>query len=107
MGERRDRHVLASWDEIDTVAGTGNSIYSGTVTVETQKLGPSYRMIDTTHGRGTVCDMKHKETGQCQQFSDDDNVWGTGKYTDAQSAAVDASLRCREDLRLLQEHPRP
>ncbi|GGM56331.1 M4 family metallopeptidase [Dactylosporangium sucinum] len=82
--------VLGSWDEIETVAGTGNSMYSGQVSLEVQKFGTSFRLTDAAHGRGTTCDMQHQTSGSCKAMSDDDNVWGTGNPADPQTAAVDA-----------------
>jgi Zn-dependent metalloprotease len=83
--------LIGSWDEVETVAGTGNSLYSGKVTVDTQKFGTTFRLTDTTHGRGTVCDMQHKETGACKAFTDADNTWGDGTVSDPATAAVDAA----------------
>jgi Zn-dependent metalloprotease len=79
---------LGSWDEIDTVAGTGNSLYSGTVSVDTTLSG-SYQMKDPSHGNGTACDMNNG-TSTCTLFTDADNVWGNGSNSSRQSAAVDA-----------------
>jgi Zn-dependent metalloprotease len=83
--------VIGRWDEIETIAGTGNSLYSGKVALETQKFGNQYRLIDTTRGRASVCDMKHADNGGCTQLTDADNTWGNGKADDPQTAAVDAA----------------
>ncbi|WP_432824470.1 M4 family metallopeptidase [Dactylosporangium sp. CA-092794] len=83
--------VIRQWDEIETVAGTGNSLYSGKVTVETQRFGNQYRLIDTTRGRASVCDLGHRDDGNCAQLTDPDNTWGTGSAADPQTAAVDAA----------------
>ncbi|WP_432968547.1 M4 family metallopeptidase [Dactylosporangium sp. CA-233914] len=83
--------VIGKWDEIETVTGTGHGLYSGQVGIETQKFGNQYRLIDTTRGRASVCDMKHTDNGTCTQLSDADNTWGDGKADDPQSAAVDAA----------------
>ncbi|MGI5241740.1 M4 family metallopeptidase [Dactylosporangium sp. CA-139066] len=83
--------VIGQWDEIETIAGTGNSLYSGKVTLETQRAGSQYRLVDTTRGRASVCDMKHADSGSCTQLSDADNTWGDGKADDPQTAAVDAA----------------
>ncbi|MEV4516726.1 M4 family metallopeptidase [Dactylosporangium sp. NPDC049525] len=83
--------LISSWDEVETVTGSGNSLYSGKVGIDTQKFGTTFRLTDTTHGRGTVCDMQHQESGSCKLFTDADNTWGDGKTTDPASAAVDAA----------------
>ncbi len=76
--------ILGSWDEVETVIGTGKSNYSGTVRVDTTGVTGFYRMSDPSHGRNTVCDLKHATDGFCAQYTDKDNVW------DADPAAVDA-----------------
>ncbi|MEU0557716.1 M4 family metallopeptidase [Dactylosporangium sp. NPDC006015] len=85
--------VVRSWDEVETIAGTGNSLYSGKVSIDTQRFGTTFRLTDTTRGRGTVCDMAHQEdeNGSCKLFTDADNTWGTGTNDDPASAAVDAA----------------
>ncbi|MFG1950557.1 M4 family metallopeptidase [Micromonospora sp. NPDC048830] len=81
--------VIGSYDEIESVAGTGNSIYSGTVTVDTTLSGSTYQMVDPSHGNGTTCDMNNG-TSTCTTFTDADNVWGNGTNSNRQSAGVDA-----------------
>jgi Zn-dependent metalloprotease/subtilisin-like proprotein convertase family protein len=80
---------IGSFDEIVTVNGTGNSIYSGTVTVDTTPPGASYSMIDPSHGNGRTCDMNNG-TSTCTTFTDADNVWGNGANSNRASAGVDA-----------------
>ncbi|WP_433796164.1 M4 family metallopeptidase [Actinoplanes sp. CA-252034] len=80
---------IGEYDEIESIAGTGASVYSGPVAVETTLSGSTYSLIDPTRGNGRTCDMNNG-TGTCTTFSDDDNVWGTGANTNRQSAAVDA-----------------
>jgi Zn-dependent metalloprotease len=82
---------LGRWDEIETVSGTGNSIYSGRVTLETQRFGTTFRLVDATRGRASVCDLKHRDDGSCAQLTDADNTWGDGRASDPQSAGVDAA----------------
>jgi len=40
-------------NEIETVNGTGNGLFTGTVTVDTTLSGSTYTMIDPSHGNGT------------------------------------------------------
>ncbi|MEU5948609.1 proprotein convertase P-domain-containing protein [Micromonospora sp. NPDC047465] len=80
---------IGSYDEIEMVDGTGNSVYAGTVTVSTTQSGSSYQMVDPTHGNGNTCDMNNG-TSSCTTFTDADNVWGNGSPSNDQSAAVDA-----------------
>ncbi|WP_045748023.1 M4 family metallopeptidase [Actinoplanes rectilineatus] len=81
--------VRDSWDEIETVDGTGRGIYVGTVTISTTGSGSSYTLTDPTHGNGNTCDMNNTTT-TCSTMTDTDNVWGTGAQSSDQSAAVDA-----------------
>jgi Zn-dependent metalloprotease len=82
--------VRGAFDEIETVNGTGNSLYSGTVTVDTTLSGSTYSMIDPSHGNGRTCDMNGGTGSTCATFTDADNVWGTGANSNRQSAGVDA-----------------
>ncbi|MDQ1654127.1 MAG: hypothetical protein QOI35_3327 [Cryptosporangiaceae bacterium] len=81
--------VLHSYDEIETILGTGNSLYSGTVKIDTTLTGSVYSMIDPSHGNGSTCDMGNGSS-TCTTFTDADNVWGNGTNSDRASAAVDA-----------------
>jgi Zn-dependent metalloprotease len=80
---------IGAFDEIEMVNGTGASVYSGTVTVDTTLSGSTYSMIDPSHGNGRTCDMNNG-TSTCTTFTDADNAWGTGATSNRQSAAVDA-----------------
>jgi subtilisin-like proprotein convertase family protein len=80
---------VGSFDEIESVNGTGNSIYAGTVTVDTTLSGSTYSMVDPSHGNGNTCDMNNG-TSTCTNFTDADNTWGNGSNSNRQSAAVDA-----------------
>jgi Zn-dependent metalloprotease/subtilisin-like proprotein convertase family protein len=81
--------VVGSFDEIETVNGTGNGIYTGTVTIDTTLSGSTYTMIDPSHGNGNTCDMNNGSS-TCTNFTDADNVWGNGANSNRQSAGVDA-----------------
>ncbi|XAN46173.1 M4 family metallopeptidase [Micromonospora oryzae] len=80
---------IGSFDEVESVVGTGNSIYAGPVSIDTTLSGSTYNMIDPTRGNGRTCDMNNG-TSTCTTFTDADNVWGTGAASNRQSAAVDA-----------------
>ncbi|GAA2559465.1 M4 family metallopeptidase [Winogradskya consettensis] len=81
--------AIGSYDEIETIAGEGSSIYSGTVGVDTTLSGSTYSLIDPSHGNGRTCDMNNGSS-TCTTFTDADNVWGTGTNASRQSAAIDA-----------------
>jgi Zn-dependent metalloprotease len=94
--------VLGSADEIHEADGTGASLYSGTVTIQTTLSGSSYQLKDATRGSSQVGDMANKQDSmRCQLlqmgctsgtlFTDADNAWGNGTNANRQSAAVDAA----------------
>ena len=82
--------VLGSYDEVQHINGTGNTIYAGAVTVDTTLNGAIYSMIDPSHGNGYTCDMFNMTVGPCVIFTDADNVWGNFLQSNRQSAGADA-----------------
>ncbi|HST85875.1 MAG TPA: M4 family metallopeptidase [Kineosporiaceae bacterium] len=83
---------VGSYDEIETIAGTGKSLFMGTVGIDTTLSGSTYSMVDPVRGGGKTCDMKNTTSGTCTTFTDADNVWGTGSNSDRATAAVDAGF---------------
>ncbi|MEV0373688.1 M4 family metallopeptidase [Streptomyces sp. NPDC050636] len=67
--------------------GTGNSQYSGKVTLGT---APSYTLTDTGRGNHKTYDLNHGSSGTGTLFSDADDVWGDGTPQNVQTAGVDA-----------------
>ena len=65
---------LSEWDGIETVTGSGSgrSIYSGTVEVETSGSGSGFSLKDAARGNGTTCDMNNRISGTCTLFTDAD-----------------------------------
>ncbi len=81
---------IGAFDEIEDVAGTGNGITAGTVTIDTSTTAAlAYVLTDPSHGFGNTCDMLNGTT-TCVDSYDADNVWGNGTNGDRASAAVDA-----------------
>ncbi|WP_369379162.1 M4 family metallopeptidase [Streptomyces sp. cg36] len=91
---------IDAWDSIETAAGDGKSLYSGTVPLETTLSGSTYQLKDPTRGNTYTGDSQNKTDlcifGICfvrapaVLFTDADNHWGSGVNTDRSSAAVDA-----------------
>jgi len=82
---------LATWDQVAHVDGTGNSLYSGTVTISTVLSGSTYQMTDATRGNSSIYDANNStSTARGTLFTDADNVWGNGTTSSRQTAAVDA-----------------
>ncbi|MFC9929534.1 M4 family metallopeptidase [Streptomyces sp. NPDC127190] len=91
---------IDAWDSIETASGDGQSLYSGTVPLETTSSGSAYQLTDPTRGNTYTGDAANKTDlcflGICFSrapstvFTDSDNHWGTGSNADRSSAAVDA-----------------
>ncbi len=95
--------ILKKWASLETAAetGTGNSQYSGTVSITTNNTGSGYELRDPNRGSTTVTDMANGTTGNGNIFTNATNTWGDGNnFVDGQSgdtssgtgqtAAVDA-----------------
>ena len=70
------------------VTGVGNSLYSGTVAIETTKNILAYTMVDGLRGGQSTVDMRNG-TFFGLTFRDRDNTWGDGTTGDRASAGVD------------------
>ncbi|MBV1855746.1 M4 family metallopeptidase [Catellatospora tritici] len=91
--------VIRSSDEIEPIIfvpvdGTGNTVYSGTVTLHATYtdlyVGTGARLIDSQAGGGRTCDMGNG-TGKCSDpLLGQDGVWGDRTVADRLSAAADA-----------------
>ncbi|MFE5122585.1 M4 family metallopeptidase [Streptomyces sp. NPDC056669] len=75
-----------------TGTGTGTGQYNGKVPLGSVKSGSRWLLKDTARGGHQTYNAKHStdQTKQGSPFYDADNVWGNGKPTIAQTAAVDA-----------------
>ncbi|KAB1143633.1 peptidase M4 [Streptomyces luteolifulvus] len=84
---------LYEYQGIET--GTGKSLYSGTVGLNTTKSGSTYQLYDTTRGGHKTYNKKHSSSSSAGTlFTDADDVWGTGAASSStadQTAAVDAA----------------
>ncbi|MGW3148575.1 M4 family metallopeptidase [Streptomyces sp. NPDC001177] len=84
---------LFEYQGIET--GTGKSLYSGTVSLNTTLSGSTYQLYDTTRGGHKTYNKKHSSsTSQGTLFTDSDDTWGTGTASSStadQTAAVDAA----------------
>ncbi|MFC8868387.1 M4 family metallopeptidase [Streptomyces sp. NPDC057148] len=70
--------------------GTGNTMYSGTVTLGTAQSGSSYTLTDTTRGNHKTYNLNRGTSGTGTLFSGPDDVWGNGSASNAETAAADA-----------------
>ncbi|MGP9020963.1 M4 family metallopeptidase [Streptomyces sp. BR1] len=100
LTDARTGAKIDAWDSIETVTGDGQSLYSGTVPLETTQSGSSYQLTDPTRGNTYTGDAQNQTDfcffGICfwrapaTLFTDADNHWGNGTNSDRASAAVDA-----------------
>ncbi|MFE4917377.1 M4 family metallopeptidase [Streptomyces sp. NPDC056661] len=82
---------LYEWQAIET--GTGNTQYSGQVTLGT---APSYTLTDTTRGNHKTYNLNHGTSGTGTLFSGSDDIWGNGNPTNVETAAADAHYGAAE-----------
>ncbi|MFS4097361.1 M4 family metallopeptidase [Streptomyces sp. AF1A] len=90
---------LFEYQGIENATGTGKSLYSGTVSLNTNLSGSTYQLYDTTRGGHKTYNLAHRTSGTGTLFTDADNVWGTGKASSSstdQTAAVDAAYGAQE-----------
>ncbi|MFJ1971742.1 M4 family metallopeptidase [Streptomyces sp. NPDC087903] len=75
--------------------GTGKSLYSGSVTLNTTLSGSTYQLTDGTRGGHKTYNKSHTTSSSAGTlFTDADDAWGTGvasSSTTDQTAAVDAA----------------
>ncbi|MFC7264316.1 M4 family metallopeptidase [Streptomyces lutosisoli] len=106
LTDARTGAQIDAWDTIESAAGDGQSLYSGTVPLETTLSGSTYQLKDPTRGNTYTGDAANKTDlcifGICISrapatlFTDTDNHWGTGATSDRSSAAVDAQYGTNE-----------
>ncbi|MEV6197439.1 M4 family metallopeptidase [Streptomyces sp. NPDC051920] len=84
---------LYEYQGIET--GTGKTLYSGTVTLNSTLSGSTYSLTDGTRGGHKTYNKSHSTSSSAGTlFTDADDVWGTGaasSSTTDQTAAADAA----------------
>ncbi|GAA4824565.1 M4 family metallopeptidase [Streptomyces ziwulingensis] len=70
--------------------GTGNTLYSGTVTLGTAQSGSSYTLTDTARGSHRTYNLNRGTSGTGTLFSGSDDVWGNGTAANLETAGADA-----------------
>ncbi|GFH35615.1 peptidase M4 [Streptomyces pacificus] len=76
---------LYEWQAVQQ--GTGNTMYSGQVTLGT---APSYTLTDTARGSHKTNNLNRGTSGSGTLFSGTDDVWGDGTPQNAETAGADA-----------------
>ncbi|MGW7243670.1 M4 family metallopeptidase [Streptomyces sp. NPDC054804] len=77
-------------------SGTGNTQYSGTVTLNTTLSGSTYQLYDTTRGGHRTYSLNNGTSGTGTLMTDADDVWGTGAGSNTQTAGADAAYGAQE-----------
>lgn len=70
--------------------GTGNTEYSGKVTLGTSQSGGQYQLNDTSRGGHKTYNLSHGSSGTGTLFTNSSDVWGDGTVNDPATAAADA-----------------
>ncbi|MEU0084248.1 M4 family metallopeptidase [Streptomyces sp. NPDC006274] len=76
---------LYEWQAVHN--GTGNTQYSGQVTLGT---APSYTLTDTTRGSHKTYNLNRGTSGTGTLFSGPDDIWGNGSPSNLETAGADA-----------------
>ena len=65
--DARSGKVLRREEQIHTTDGSGQSLYSGTVSIQVAPSGSGYTLTDPAHGNGLTVDAQNKtESALCQ-----------------------------------------
>ncbi|MFE6625146.1 M4 family metallopeptidase [Streptomyces sp. NPDC008086] len=79
---------LYEYQAIET--GTGNTMYSGTVTLGTTQSGSTYNLTDGARGNHKTYNLNRGTSGTGTLFSGADDIWGNGNPSNAETAGADA-----------------
>jgi len=88
-----DGRILNKWDAVETASasGTGNTLYSGDVTLTTHVITGGYELLDPSRGNSkTINGASGKTSGFI--YKDSDNNWGDNTTADLASVATDAQF---------------
>ncbi|MEU2183391.1 M4 family metallopeptidase [Streptomyces thermolilacinus] len=79
---------LYEWQAVHN--GTGNTMYSGQVTLGTAQSGSSYTLTDTARGSHKTYNLNRGTSGTGTLFSGADDTWGDGTPSNLETAGADA-----------------
>ncbi|MFL6660364.1 MAG: M4 family metallopeptidase [Massilia sp.] len=92
----KDGHVIKQWNNLQTVVGTGNSQYNGTVPISTTLSGSTYSMKDATRGTGgtygamAITNANHTASSG-SIYTNTTNTWGDGQQYIAGGSTTNAN----------------
>ncbi|MFJ3163430.1 M4 family metallopeptidase [Streptomyces kanasensis] len=79
---------LYEWQAVHN--GTGNTQYSGQVTLGSAQSGSNFTLTDTARGSHKTYNLNRGTSGTGTLFSGSDDVWGDGTPTNLETAGADA-----------------
>ncbi|MET9321590.1 M4 family metallopeptidase [Streptomyces sp. NPDC003038] len=79
---------ITEWQAVET--GTGNTMYSGQVTLGTSQSGSTYNLTDANRGNHKTYNLNRGTSGTGTLFSGPDDTWGNGLPANLETAAADA-----------------
>jgi len=101
--DAKNGRVVDKWDTVESAkpggggnctgtaaVGTGKTLFSGNVTLNTTNCGTSFQLKDSTRGGGYTTNMANGTQGSGTIYSDADNMWGNNTTSDSATAAADA-----------------
>ncbi|MER7835023.1 M4 family metallopeptidase [Streptomyces sp. NPDC096040] len=87
---------LFEYQGIENATGTGNTLYSGTVSLTTTQSGSTYNLTDGDRGGHKTYNLNHGSSGTGTLFSQSSNTWGNGTTSNAATAGADAHYGAAE-----------
>ncbi|MFJ3881503.1 M4 family metallopeptidase [Streptomyces sp. NPDC090077] len=79
---------ISQWQGVQT--GTGNTQYSGQVTLGTSQSGSNWTLTDAGRGSHKTYNLNRGTSGTGTLFSGPDDVWGNGAASNTETAGADA-----------------
>ncbi|MET0264817.1 MAG: M4 family metallopeptidase [Duganella sp.] len=92
--------VVAQWQALQTVVGTGNSQYNGVVPINTTQNGSTFQMLDATRGTGgrfggmAITNANHSSANNPTPgsiYTNSTNTWGDGQQYIAGGSTTNAN----------------
>ncbi|MFJ2842977.1 M4 family metallopeptidase [Streptomyces griseofuscus] len=90
---------LFQYQGIENATGTGKTLYSGTVGLNTTQSGSTYQLTDSTRGGHKTYNLARRTSGTGTLVASSSNVFGTGTASSSssdQTAAADAAYGAQE-----------
>ncbi|MGW0364200.1 M4 family metallopeptidase [Streptomyces sp. NPDC002990] len=79
---------ITEWQAVET--GTGNTQYSGQVTLGTTQSGSTWNLTDAARGAHKTYNLNRGTSGTGTLFSGPDDTWGNGLPANLETAGADA-----------------